>query len=92
MSVPAASVAVEATTTVMIVRYIAMSVTTPRKAKTNFWLCIHRGWININRLLANVNWLWAGGINNGLRINVNRLTCGLKRDTDTDFAAPVSRY
>jgi hypothetical protein len=63
-----------------------------RKAHTKSRPFIHRDAININRLLAGV-------INNRLLknrngpINVNRLTCGLKRnaDTETIFAAPISR-
>lgn len=68
-----------------------------RKAHTKSRLFIHRDAININRLCAGVNGLRAGVINNRLLknrdgpINVNRLTCGLKRDADTDFAAPISR-
>jgi hypothetical protein len=84
--------AAEAVTTAIIVVSVA-----PGKAKTPFRLCIiHRSGSNINRLLADVNGLRAG-VNNTLKngngpVNVNRLRCGLKRDTDTDIAAAVSRY
>jgi hypothetical protein len=80
----------------VIIIFKAVSAGAPGKAQAPFRLSIHGGGGNINRLSAGVNGLRAGVINNLLLINgngpinVNRLTCGLKRDTDTEVAAAIS--
>jgi hypothetical protein len=102
MSAPAVASAIMIalmTAIIIVMTVIVAAITTikaisaaPRKAKAPFRLCIiHRGG-------SNINWLRAGVINNGLLINgngpinVNRLTCGLKREADADFGAAISRY